>query len=463
MVEPDHTVPFPRDVETIVAISTPPGQGGIGIVRLSGPDAIVIGRKLFRSRTSVLGKRIRHIEMGIFLGEHGQEIDHGLAWVFARPNSYTGEDVVELSCHGNAIILEAVVRTAICHGAVMAGHGEFTRRAFLNGKLDLMQVEAVVDLIQAGGQFSLENAYGHLKGSLSTAVGGLKDTLLKVLAQVEVLLDFSEEDLHVDLRQVSAGLESAFAQSRQLTDSFTGSSRRHEGLAIVIVGPPNAGKSSLFNALLKENRAIVSPTPGTTRDLIEARVYVGGELYRLVDTAGLHATTDSLESEGIGRALTAWGAADTVFFVLDASVPWSDEYFALLDSLRPKRDVVVLNKADLPKGILLPSEWPFRTVETSTVSGFGTAQLIEFLRLSRNGKLGQSEGIGLTRLRHYNGLVEVGQYVQRALGLLSGAIYNLECLADDLRNALEALALLQGVNVNEETLDLIFAEFCIGK
>lgn len=462
MVEPDHIPPFPRDVETIVAISTAPGQAGIGIVRLSGPDAIAIGSKLFRSRTSTLGKRIRHIEMGIFLGEYGQEIDHGLAWVFARPNSYTGEDVVELSCHGNAIILEAVVRTAICHGAVMAGHGEFTRRAFLNGKLDLMQVEAVVDLIQAGGQFSLENAYGHLKGSLSTAVGGLKDTLLKVLAQVEVLLDFSEEDLHVDLRQVTVGLESALAQSRQLTDSFTGSSRRHEGLAIVIVGPPNAGKSSLFNALLKENRAIVSPTPGTTRDLVEARVFVGGELYRLVDTAGLHATTDPLESEGISRALTALGAADTVFFVLDASVPWSDEYFALLDSLRPNRDVVVLNKADLPKGILLPSDWPFRTVETSTISGFGTMQLIEFLRL-RNRKLGQSEGIGLTRLRHYNGLVEVGQCLQRALDHPSGAIYNLECLADDLRSALEALALLQGVNVSEETLDLIFAEFCIGK
>lgn len=462
MVESDHTPRFSRET-TIIAISTPPGQGGIGVVRLSGPDAIAIGRKVFRSRGSALGKRIRHIEFGVFLGEHGQEIDHGLAWVFGRPNSYTGEDVVEFSCHGNALILEAVVSTAICHGAMMAGHGEFTRRAFLNGKLDLMQAEAVLDLIQAGGRFSLDNAYGHLKGGLSIAVADLKGVLLRTLSHVEVLLDFADDDLQIDLEQVGSDLESALAQGRQLADSFAGCSRRRDGLAVVIVGPPNAGKSSLFNTLLNENRAIVSPTPGTTRDLVEARVYIGGELFRLLDTAGLHQTTDSVENEGISRARSALGDADVALLVLDSSIPWSSDYNSLVGLLRRERDVVVLNKSDLPPRMALPAEWPYCTVEVSALSGVGTSRLVELLGFRQSESPAQTGSIGLTRSRHYNALVSVCQSLEMAISHLSVLVYNPECLADDLRNALEAISALQGVDVSEETLDLIFAEFCIGK
>lgn len=382
--------------------------------------------------------------------------------MFACPNSYTGEDVVELSCHGNAFILEEVVKAAIFHGAVMASPGEFTRRAFLNGKLDLIQAEAVLDLIQAGGQFSLDNAYGHLKGGLSDAVSKLKKTLLMALAQVEVLLDFVEEDLHVDLRRVGADMESALVQARGLTDSFLGASKRRDGLAVVLIGPPNAGKSSLFNVLLNESRAIVSPTPGTTRDLVEARAYFSGELYRLIDTAGLHPTADPIENEGINRALAALGDAALVLLVLDSSASWSDQYHSLLALLKPNRDVVVLNKSDLPTMLTLPSRWPYCTVEVSAVNGNGTRRLSELMTL-RLTKTSQTEGIGLTRLRHYNGLVAVCQYLDRALDQLSVSGHNPECLADDLKGALEAISLLQGVNVSEETLDLIFSEFCIGK
>lgn len=463
MVESDHPPQVPREVETIVAVATPPGHGGIGIVRLSGPNAVSIGNKLFKSRTSTLGTRIRYLEVGVFLDVQGREIDHGLAWVFMGPNSYTGEDVVELSCHGNAFILEVVVKAAILHGAVMASHGEFTRRAFLNGKLDLIQAESVLDLIQAGGNFSLDSAYGHLKGSLSAAVGNLKEALLRALSQLEVLLDFSEEDLQVDLQQVSAGIESALVQSRQLTDSFAGSSRRRDGVAVAIVGPPNAGKSSLFNVLLKEDRAIVSPTPGTTRDLVEARVYFGGELYRLFDTAGLHATHDPIESEGINRTLSALKDADLILLVLDSSSPWSDSYRPLLAHLKPDRDVVVLNKSDLPSALLLPSGWVYSSVEVSAFSGAGVLNLVSLLE-NNQGKSSHTTGLGLTRLRHYNSLVVVSQCLERALRHVSStAAVSPECLADDIRGALEAISQLQGVNVSEETLDLIFAEFCIGK
>lgn len=452
--------PLPR-TDTIVAISTPPAQGGIGIVRLSGPDALSIGRMLFRPHNASLGNRIRHIEFGTVLGEQGQEIDQGLAWVFVAPNSYTGEDTVEISCHGSLLVLEVVVRAAVLHGAVLAQPGEFTRRAFLNGKMDLVQAEAVVDLIHASSRFSLDNAYGLLKGQLSAQIGQIGESILRALAYAEVLLDFPEE-VAVDARAISDPVALALGQCAQLTSTFSTYSRRADGFYIAIIGPPNAGKSSLFNLLLKESRAIVSPIPGTTRDLIESHLYLDGELFRLVDTAGLHPSVDPVEEEGISRAYNMARKADLVLLVLDSSLPWSAEYADLCSLLDPCRDLVILNKADLPLKLILPSGMSFTCLSLSALTAVGVNTLFDHLRTvhSADTKL---QAAGLTRQRHYECLSRAQDYLCKAQTQTLEPLLAPECVAEDLRAALEEIYSLLGLRVNDEVLDIVFSEFCIGK
>lgn len=462
LVEEKDPPSRPRSgTETIVAISTPPAQAGIGIVRLSGPDALAIGQALFRPKGTALGCRVRHVEFGAVLGEQGQEIDQGLAWVFTAPNSYTGEDTVEISCHGSLLILETVVRTAIFHGAVLAQPGEFTRRAFLNGKMDLIQAEAVVDLIHASGRFSLDNAYGLLGGQLSAQVTRIGQIILHALAHLEALLDFPE-DVAVDAGVIAESISSALDQCSQLTSTFSTFSRRNKGFSVAIVGPPNAGKSSLFNLLLKESRAIVSPLPGTTRDLIESQLYIDGELFRLIDTAGLHNSADPVENEGIGRAYGAAEKADLVLLVLDSSLPWSVGYADLCRLLDPSRDLIVFNKADLPTQLVLPAEMPCACLSVSALTGLGFSALLNHLRAKHSADtLGQAAG--LTRLRHFECLSRAQDYLMKARSQAIGPHLIPECVADDLHTALEEIYLLLGQKVSDEVLDLIFSEFCIGK
>lgn len=451
----------PSDLETIVAISTPPAQAGIGVVRISGPGAIDIGRTLFRSSKSPLGSRIRRVEFGVILGEQGQEIDRGLAWVFAAPSSYTGEDTVEISCHGSLFILEAVVRSAIAHGAVLAQPGEFTRRAFLNGKMDLIQAEAVVDLIRASGRFSLDNAYGLLRGQLSGQITQISQAVLHALAHLEALVDFPE-DVIVDSRIIQDSIAAALRQCSQLTSTFSTFSRRNDGFSIAIIGPPNVGKSSLFNCLLKESRAIVSPVPGTTRDLIEARLYIDGELFRVIDSAGLHRSADFVESEGIKRAYRAAENADLILLVLDSSRPWLSEYSELCELLDLHKDLVIFNKADLPSRLILPRENLFKCLSLSALTGAGIDALFDHLRLLHSANT-QMQTAGITRLRHYECLRNAQNYLETAQFQSADPHGAIECIAADLQAALEEIYSLLGLRVNEEVLNLIFSEFCIGK
>lgn len=461
MVEKEHSPRPPSDLETIVAISTPPAQAGIGIVRLSGPGAIDIGRTLFRPNKSTLGRRIRHVEFGAILDEQGQEIDRGLAWVFAAPSSYTGEDTVEISCHGSLFILEAVVRAAIRHGAVLAQPGEFTRRAFLNGKMDLIQAEAVVDLIRASDRFSLDNAYGLVNGQLSGQVTQISQAVLQALVYLVALVDFPE-DIVVDSRIVKDSIATALRQCTQLTSTFSTFSRRSDGFSIAIVGPPNVGKSSLFNFLLKESRAIVSPVPGTTRDLIESRLYIDGELFRITDSAGLHRSTDPVESEGIDRAYQAAEKADLILLVLDSSRPWLAEYADLCKLLEPHRDLVVFNKADLPSQLALPSDNLFTCLSLSALTGVGVDALFYHFRLIHSANT-QMQTTGITRLRHYDCLRNAQKHLEKAQLQSADTRGAPECIAEDLHAALEEIYSLLGLRINDEVLNLVFSEFCIGK
>ena len=449
--------------DTIVAISTSQGAGGVGIVRLSGPRAIHIGRKLFHS-TPPLGERIRYIEYGRVV-DGDREIDTGLAWALKAPRSYTGEDTIEISCHGSCLVLETLVHAAVVCGAVTAAPGEFTRRAFLNGRLDLLQAEAVVDLIQAGSKFDLNNAYGHTRGRLSKLVNQLKSCFIKPLSLLEVGLDFSQEDAdEVCRQQMLEEIQQAIELGRQLADTFEGSRRRQDGILVVLVGRTNVGKSTLLNGLLGEEKAIVTPIPGTTRDLVEGRTVWAGESVRLVDTAGLRPGKDLAEREGIRRTRESVEAADLVLAVFDASCEWQEEDGEVMELIRSKPTILVLNKSDLTRRLVLSERFRLKHswLGVSALCDVGLDQLRKrVVRMMPQPNL--VEGVGITRQRHHNCLLRAIDRAEEARALLLDQQLD-ECAVAELREGLNALEEMLGErNVEEELLGQIFSDFCIGK
>lgn len=448
---------------TVVAISTPRGEGGIGIVRLSGPEALSISQQIFRSRPP-LGKRVRYVEYGrIWAG--GREIDTGVAWVFVAPHSYTGEDTVEISCHGSAVVLESVVEEAISLGAAAAAPGEFTRRAFLNGHLDLLEAEAVIDLIQASSKAHLDSAYGLASGRLSKMIKELKRQLVKILSLLEVGLDFSDEDINdIGRQEIQIALREVVASSLRLAETFEGTRRRQEGYLVVLIGHPNVGKSTLLNVLLGEDRAIVTPLPGTTRDLVEGRTTWAGETIRLVDTAGIRQSHNLIEKEGIERASQAVEEADVVLVVFDSSTESCEDDMAVLDLLpSDKKSIAVFNKIDLP-GTSTRPKIKSRTsisVEISALRGFDIEELKKEVTalLPQRGEI---DGIGITRQRHQDCLLRVAKSSSVAEELLISSQPD-ECVVAELQDALNALAEMLGETVEDEVLDTIFSQFCIGK
>lgn len=449
--------------DTVVAISTPRGKGGIGIVRLSGPAALSISQQIFRSRRP-LGERVRYVEYGrIWAG--GRAIDTGVAWCFAAPHSYTGEDTVEISCHGSMVVLESVVEEVLRLGAVAAAPGEFTRRAFLNGRLDLLEAEAVIDLIQASSKAHLDNAYGLASGRLSKMVKELKGQLVKMLSLLEVGLDFSDEDIdNIGRQEIQAALSEVVESSLRLAETFEGTRRRQEGYLVVLIGRPNVGKSTLLNVLLGEDRAIVTPLPGTTRDLVEGRTTWAGETIRIVDTAGIRQSHNLIEKEGIERASQAAGEADVVLAVFDSSTESCEDDIAVLDLLPSnKKSIAVFNKIDLT-GAITQSKIKARTsvsVEISALREFG----IEKLKREVTAQLphrAEIDGIGITRQRHQDCFLRVAKSGAVADELLRASQPD-ECIIAELQDALNALGEMLGETVEEEVLDSIFSQFCIGK
>ena len=433
------------------------------MVRISGPEAISIGNKLFRGRTA-LGARPRYVEHGHLLDAAGDRLDDGLAWVLAAPRSYTGEDTVEITAHGSNYVLEQLVEAARSHGAEGASAGEFTKRAFLNGRLDLIQAEAVIDLVQAGSRAALENSYQQASGRLSVLAHEIKARLVRTLAHVEAALDFAEEeDVTASWSASSREINSIIERSARLIGSFDNSRRRQQGHAVALVGRSNVGKSTLMNALLEEDRSIVTDTPGTTRDAIEGQAVWAGEQVRLTDTAGLRKTSNEVEAEGIVRTHRAASDADLVVAVTDVSNPWTPEDDAVVRAGSGKTTLVACNKADLEHVQLLPkailSATPIHYVSAKT--GEGVPELQKGI-LSALPKTASAEGAGLTRQRHV-------ELMQRCKGACRRAHQQLEqsalpeCVAADLHEALAAMGELLGEQVQEAVLDEIFSEFCIGK
>lgn len=456
--------------DTIAAISTALGPAGIGIVRVSGPDALQVGLKAFQTESG-RPPRNRVVTLGRLVdSDDGSHIDEAMITYMAAPHSYTREDVVEVSCHGGLAAVRAALRSVVNAGARQARPGEFTLRAFLSGRIDLAQAEAVADAVRAPTDLTLKAAQKQLTGALSDEVRTLRTKCLDLLAHMEAEIDFSEDDVPPLPRPDLKGqlVDIAEAIERAIEGSSQGILLRH-GLRLAIVGAPNVGKSSLLNALLRADRAIVTELPGTTRDLLEEGLSLDGVPVVVVDTAGIRGTTDVVEAEGIQRSKRALGEADLVLFVLDASkaVSESDREVAKLvrDSRRPA--LLVLNKRDLPAETsaataaeLLPDTKP---VSACALSDPGVEPVrAAIIREIGAGSLTTGEVPLVSNERHREALVRAGGCVQSSLTAVNDSLPS-DFISIGLHGAVRDLGQITGEDATEDLLEAIFSKFCIGK
>ncbi len=466
-----------RTESTIAAIATPPGEGGVGIIRISGSDAFSIGRSLFLPQTPLSQIIPRHLYYGSFLSVDSVRLDSGLFVYMPGPASFTGEDVVELHCHGGGVVLKTVFQTVLRQGALIAEPGEFTKRAFLNGKMDLVQAEAVIEVIRAETEAALSAANERLSGLLSAEVRGIGERLLTVVAHVEAELDFQEDEID-PLRddQLLEGLGYAGRSIERLLSTYEEGKAVRDGIKVLILGRPNVGKSSLLNLLLKEERAIVTPIPGTTRDLIEEAININGVPVRLMDTAGLRDGADDVEAIGIGLARGRIKDADLILFVVDSTVVFHEEDLVLLKETAGKKTLIVANKCDIDLDRLDRED-----ARPSVEEVFSQHEVIRISALERIGIDGLNDAIYraaagesisarcdatqgplLASIRHKRALEESSQAIERAVSAINAGTAR-EFIALDLRAAIDSLGEITGETTTEDILEKIFADFCIGK
>ncbi|MDP3261079.1 MAG: tRNA uridine-5-carboxymethylaminomethyl(34) synthesis GTPase MnmE [Thermodesulfovibrionales bacterium] len=456
--------------DTIAAISTPAGEGGIGIVRLSGKDAIKIADRLFHSsKGKTLFDSASHRIIYGFIKDPatGETVDEVLVSVMRSPNTYTREDIVEINCHGGMSPLRNVLELAVKHGARLAEPGEFTKRAFLNGRIDLSEAEAVLDLIRAKTDESRRIAIEQLRGRLSEKILNLQEQITKICVFIEAYIDFPEEDIELaSKKEIIESAATILKELASLLKSYDEGRFFREGLAAAIVGKPNVGKSSLLNALLQKDRAIVTDTPGTTRDTIEEYLNINGLPLRIIDTAGIRESHDMAEKEGVKRSIRAMEDADLVIAVIDGSEPLKDEDIEVLGKTKGKNTIIVINKSDLPIHGSTTSQlehYTARILKVSAIRGDGLEKLKETIFQSsvKNWKE-QKEGVIVTNLRHKIA-------IQAAYASLKNGIKAietdkpLEIIAIEFRDALDRLGEIVGAVTTDDILNRIFSDFCIGK
>lgn len=437
--------------DTIVAIATPPGRGGLGVIRISGSDAARIAGDLIK-RSQPL--KPRHATFA------KRDDDHVVVTLFDAPHSYTGEHVVEISAHGSPVVLNSILRAAIDHGARLAEPGEFTLRAFLNGKLDLIQAEAVADLIDAVTPLQARTAFDQLEGTLTRAIGEIDQALFDIIAKLEASLDFPDEGYHfVAPKEAGESIARVIEKIAALLAQASRGRLVREGAQVAIVGAPNVGKSSLFNALLNTNRAIVTAIPGTTRDLLTERADIGGLSLALIDTAGVRETSDVVEREGVSRARDAIGVADLTIVVLDRSRPLSRDDHDLLDATTSRSRLVVLNKSDLPVGEHFSSPG---ALAISAKTGEGLETLIDAIASALSASESLRDTPTITNVRHTILLERAKESLTRA-GLALESKVSEEFPLLDLQEASAALQEITGKRTSDDLLRHIFERFCIGK
>lgn len=463
--------------DTICAIATPAGEGGIGIVRLSGAQALAVADAIVRLRSGrPLSSVVSHtmcladVRFPSSLNQPGTDtlhevFDEALVVYMKAPRSFTGEDVVEIQSHGGWLVLSLICRACLSAGARLATPGEFTKRAFLNGRLDLSQAEAVLDTIRAKSAASLTAAQRQLRGELAREVQRARDALLRLLAELEAGIDFIGEEIELVGRQeLRQTIDAVLALVQRLQATAREGRLLREGARVVITGRPNVGKSSLLNRLLKEDRAIVTPVPGTTRDIIEEAIDLDGVMIHLVDTAGIRDTDDLLEREGIRRSWSAQQEADLRIVVIDGSVPLTNDDCGLIDQAAAGKHVIAINKADLFLMVGLTAMRPETVCVTlSAKTGEGVDQLRAAIRSQLVGEGAETtDGVMVTNVRHHSALDRVRASLAQAKGSADAGVPD-ELIAVDVRAAADALGEITGDITTDEILEQIFSTFCIGK
>ncbi len=452
--------------DTICAVSTPPGEGGIGIIRISGKDALGIAEKVFKPRigTDISRATTHTLHYGRVIDPAtGETVDEVLMSVMRKPATYTREDIVEINCHGGMMPLWRTMALLINAGARQAEPGEFTKRAFLNGRIDLVQAEAVMDIIRAKTDLSHRAANEQLLGGLSAEVSSLRDRLISLIALVEAGIDFPEEDIETETgTSLEDEVSGVITATEEMLLGFTYGRILRDGFATAIVGRPNVGKSSLLNALLKQNRAIVTEIAGTTRDVLEEYLNISGVPIKILDTAGIRHTNDTVELEGVRRSLAALASADIVLVVLDGSERLTDEDRRVLEAVEGKNAIAIINKSDLPRK-LEGLAGPYMQVSLSCRTGDGLNGLKRAISdMAKQGTIASREHAWAVNQRHKAALAQTKESLQKSLDSIKSNC-SPEFVAVDLRDAIDSLGLIVGATYTDDILERIFNDFCIGK
>lgn len=455
--------------DTIAAIATAPGEGGIGIIRISGSNSLKVAEEIFKA---VSGKKIseynsRTLVYGnIFDGE--KRIDEVLVAYMEGPRSYTGEDVIEINCHGGFISVKKILELILTKDVRLAEAGEFTKRAFLNGRIDLSQAEAIIDVIKAKTDKAHEVAQSQLEGSLSKKIRELRFKVTEVLAHLEVSIDFAEEDVEeITYKTLRGNAEDIKREIKKLYDTSESGKILRDGLKTVIIGKPNVGKSSLLNSILGENRAIVTDIAGTTRDAIEEFVNIKGIPLKIVDTAGIRETEDIVEKIGVERSKESYNTADLVIMVLDSSRPLSQEDREILETLENKKTIVLLNKTDLPQQIDIDELSKYvdcsSIIKISALQHKGIEELQDKIEaMVYKGSVKNSSNLMITNSRHKDALLKAYESINDAISAIDQNM-PYDFIEVDFKNIWDYLGYINGDTVKEDLLDTIFANFCIGK
>ena len=453
---------------TIAAVSTPPGTGGISVIRISGKDAVSIGDRVFRGHDTLADSPTHTVHYGFIVGENGEKIDEVLVTVMRAPRTFTAEDTVEISTHGGISSVRSVLDAVLRAGASPAEPGEFTKRAFLNGRIDLSQAEAVIDIINSTNDLSRRNALSQLEGGLSSKIKNVRQRLLKLAAGMQVIIDYPDEELEdvtdsdIHDMAVSCGREI----SELLATADNGKIIR-DGIRTAIAGKPNVGKSSLLNHLAGADRAIVTDIAGTTRDVIEEYINLGGIPLILTDTAGIRETEDEVERLGVERSRRSIDEADLVIVMLDGSTLLSDEDREVLQRTRNKKRIILINKTDLGRAkyteAVKAKANGDAVIEVSALTGEGMERLTdEIKRIYNIGEVTQGGGAIITNLRHKKALAAAGEALGRAADAISLGMPS-DFAALDINEAISSLGEITGETVSDDIVNEIFHSFCVGK
>ena len=459
-----------RLYDTICALSTPAGTGGISVIRVSGENAFDITNKIFSSKSqkNIIDMKGYTISFGYIKDDEANILDEVLVSKFIAPNSFTGENVIEISCHGGMAVVKMIIKELLKNGARLAENGEFTKRAFLNGKVDLSQAEAIIDIINASDEYNVYSGENQLQGKLSSKINAIRDKLINATANIIAVIDYPEEDIdELATKDIVSILEHSKEEINYLIDSYNTGKIIKEGAKIVICGKPNVGKSSLLNALLNENRAIVTDIAGTTRDIIEESVNINGLKAQIIDTAGIHDSSDIVESIGIEKAYQKINEADLILFILDTSAELSFEDIEIAKKIKDKNTFIILNKTDLDKKIDITPITDIiekaQLIQLSAKELIGINELCEKIKNTiLSGEIDIKNEIYVTNERHYEKLTASLLYIERAINDLKNGIFP-DIVSIEIENAISALGEITGLTVSEEIINNIFSRFCLGK